>query len=174
MKDSYCVSKMCSFLHFWKYSYFHIDWNQMLPHFCCKWTLKQWVICVSLNPRMAMFLRKEEVWSKTHNVNYSRENATVQTLSRETHRRTLSGILGRLSAVPSYQMDEGRWLSSSKTIKNVSEYPFNVPYVPFRLFAGWELRVCNLSVEFSNQTTHLLFVCQCRSSCVEGGSHSLF
>lgn len=28
MKDSYCVSKMCSLLHFWKYSYFHIDWNQ--------------------------------------------------------------------------------------------------------------------------------------------------
>lgn len=148
--------------------------TKVLPHFCCKWTLKQWVMCVWLNPWMEMFLRKEEVWSKTHNVNYSRENAIVQTLSRETHRRTLSGILGRLSEVPSYQMDEGRWLSSSKTIKNVSEYPFNVPCVPFRLFAGWELRVCNLSVEFSNQTTHLLFLCQCRSSCVEGGWHSLF
>lgn len=55
-------------------------------------------------------------------------------------------------------MDEVRWLSSSKTIKIASEYPFNVPYVPFRLFAGWELLVCHLSVEFSNQTTHYFYV----------------
>lgn len=148
--------------------------TKVLPHFCWKWTLKQWVMCVWLNPWMEMFLRKEEVWSTTHSVNYSREHVTEQSLSRETHRRTLSGILGRLSEVPSYQMDEVRWLTSSKTIKSVSEYPFSVPYVPFRLFAGWELLVCNLSVEFSSQTTHLLFLCQSHSSCVEVGSHSLF
>ena len=55
-------------------------------------------------------------------------------------------------------MDEVRWLSSSKTIKIASEYPFNVPYVPFRWFAGGELLVCHLSVEFSNQTTHYFYV----------------
>ena len=33
MKDSYCVSKMCSFFHFWKYSYFHIDWKQSASSF---------------------------------------------------------------------------------------------------------------------------------------------
>lgn len=148
--------------------------TKVLPHFCWKWTLKQWVMCVWLNPWMETFLRKEEVWSTTHSVNHSRGHVTEQSLSRETHRRTLSGILGRLSEVPSYQMDEVRWLTSSKTIKSVSEYPFSVPYVPFRLFAGWELLVCNLSVEFSSQTTHLLFLRQSRSSCVEVGSHSLF
>lgn len=75
MKDSYCVSKMCSFLHFWKYSYFHVDWSQSASSFLLGMSSEAMSdVYVWLNPRMEMFLRKEKDWSKTHNINHSRGN----------------------------------------------------------------------------------------------------